>query len=77
MDFTTYRVRPLVRGWKVEAEGSAAIAARQLGVRESKADAMHAAHSLARGTVHRIVVLDEQGKIESTFPPPNQDVEGA
>ena len=31
-------------------------------MRETKADAMHTAYSLARGTVHEIVVLDKDGE---------------
>jgi hypothetical protein len=73
MELTTYRVRPLVNGWKVEADG-VDIAPT---MRESKADAMHTAYSLARGTVHEIVVLDKDGKVESVFPPPNAEMDGA
>lgn len=73
MELTTYRVRPLVNGWKVEADG-ADIAPT---MRESKADAMHTAYSMARGTVHEIVVLDKDGKVESVFPPSNVEMDGA
>jgi hypothetical protein len=74
MELTTYWVRPLVNGWKVEADGANHVAPT---MRESKADAMHTAYSLAHGTLHEIVVLDKDGKVESVFPPPNDDIEGA
>ncbi|MBI2388011.1 MAG: hypothetical protein HYV09_00210 [Deltaproteobacteria bacterium] len=73
MELTTYRVRPLVRGWKVEANDANVPST----VRESKSDAMHLAHSRARGTPHQIVVLDENGTIESVFPPVDDQPEGA
>jgi hypothetical protein len=73
MELTTYRVRPLVNGWKVESDGANLAPT----MRESKEDAMHTAYSLARGTLHEIVVLDRDGKVESVFPPPNDDIEGA
>jgi len=74
MELTTYRVRPLVNGWKVEADG-ANLAAPTM--RETKADAMHAAYSMAHGTLSEVVVLDKDGKVESVFPPRNDEIEGA
>jgi hypothetical protein len=62
MDTNTYRVRPLVRGWKVEADGT------RPTHRETKADALHVAHCLAQGTLNKIVVLDAHGREESHFP---------
>jgi hypothetical protein len=62
MDMNTVRVRPLVRGWKVEAEGARATH------RETMADALHVAHCLTQGTLQRIVVLDEKGEEKSRFP---------
>ena len=73
MELTTYRVRPLVTGWKVEADGANLAPT----MRETKADAMHTAYSLAHGTLHEIVVLDKDGKVESVFPPRNDEMDGA
>jgi len=73
MELTTYRVRPLVNGWKVEADGANLAPT----MRETKADAMHTAYSMAHGTLHEIVVLDKDGKVESVFPPRNEEIEGA
>lgn len=73
MELPTYRVRPLVNGWKVEADG-AMLAPTMC---ETKADAMHTAYSMARGNVHEIVVLDKDGKVESVFPPPNAEMDDA
>lgn len=73
MEMTTYRVRPLVNAWMVEAEGGNVPSTQW----ESKEEAMHVAHARARGTTHQIVVMDEQGKVESVFPPANPDCDGA
>lgn len=73
MEMTKYRVRPLVNAWMVEAEGGNVPSTQW----ESKEEAMHVAHARARGTAHQIVVLDEQGKVESVFPPANPDIDGA
>jgi hypothetical protein len=73
MDLTTVRVRPMVNGWKVEAVGAAGPAA----LRETKEDALQIAHAKARGTLSEIVVLDAEGRVESRYPLPSQDVDGA
>jgi hypothetical protein len=73
MELTTYRVRPLVNGWKVEADGANLAPT----MRETKSDAMHTAYSMGHGTLHEIVVLDKDGKVESVFPPRNDEMEGA
>lgn len=73
METITYRVRRLVRGWKVEAVGPAGRSTHC----ETKADALRTAHLMARGTLDRIVVLDEQGRVESRFPFAAQEFDGA
>ena len=73
LEMTTYRVRPLVNAWKVEADRKDIPSSQW----PSKEDAMHAAHAHACGEVRKVVVLDESGKVESVFPPANVDVDGA
>ena len=63
----------MVRGWKVEASDASCPPT----VRESKEDALRIAHARARGTLNDIVVLDEQGRVESRYPYAPSDIDGA
>ena len=77
MELVTVHVKRVVRGWVVEAEGSSLPTA----LRDSKEDALHVAHTMARRSRQRgsarVVVHDERGGVESWYPPPSQDRDDA
>lgn len=77
MELVTVHVVPVVRGWKIEAEGSSLPTL----LRDSKEEALHAAHIMARRSDRKgqssIVVHDEGGRVESSFPPPSDDTDDA
>ena len=75
MELVTVHVKPVVRGWLVEAEGSSL----PTTLRDSKEDALHTAHAMARRSQPqgnaRIVVHDDRGKVESWYPPAPVDTD--
>lgn len=77
MELVTVHVVPVLRGWKIEAEGSSLPTV----LRDSKEEALTVAHQMARrpGRAGRasILVHDRAGHVESQFPPASKDRDDA